>query len=114
MGQFGKKCRSITGAGCWCRMGRFGTKCRSINGADGWWLLDDKMANVLPNPNTRMLVANTTGAYNSSVSPFIDIYSNGFKLRSNWSGINADGSDYIYLALGQTIVGTNKIAAVAR
>lgn len=84
------------------------------NGADGWWLLDDKMANVLPNPNTRMLVANTTGADNSSVSPFIDIYSNGFKLRSNWSGINADGSDYIYLALGQTIVGTNKIAAVAR
>ena len=84
------------------------------DGGDGWWLIDDKMANVLPNPNTRMLVANTNGADNSSVSPFIDIYSNGFKLRSNWSGINADGSDYIYLAIGQTIVGTNNVAAVAR
>jgi len=84
------------------------------DGSDGWWLLDDKMANVLPNPNTRMLVANTTGADNASVSPFIDIYSNGFKLRSNWSGVNADGSDYIYWAFGQSIVGTNNITTVAR
>ena len=84
------------------------------NGADGWWLLDDKMANPYPNSNVRMLVANTNGADNSSVSPFIDIYSNGFKLKSNWDGVNADGSDYIYMAIGQTIVGTNNIATVAR
>lgn len=84
------------------------------DGSDGWWLIDDKMANVLPNPNARMLVANTSGADNASVSPFIDIYSNGFKLRSAWSGINADGSDYIYLAIGQTIVGTNNVATVGR
>ena len=72
------------------------------------------MANPYPNSNVRMLVANTNGADNSSVSPFIDIYSNGFKLKSNWDGVNADGSDYIYMAIGQTIVGTNNIATVAR
>jgi len=84
------------------------------DGGDGWWLVDDKQANPYPNPNVQMLVSNTNGADNNSVSPFIDIYSNGFKLRSNWSGVNGNGSDYVYLAIGQSLVGSNNIPCVAR
>ena len=84
------------------------------DGADGWWLVDDKQANPYPNPNVRMLVANTTGADNTSVSPFIDIYSNGFKLRSTWAGVNDNGANYIYYAIGQSLVGSNNVPCTAR
>ncbi len=84
------------------------------DGGDGWWIVDDKQANPLPNPNTQMIVSNTTGADNNSVSPFIDIYSNGFKLRSTWSGVNANGSDYVYYAVGQSLVGSNNVPCTAR
>ena len=46
--------------------------------------------------------------------PFIDIYSNGFKLRSNWAGVNGDGSDYVYYAVGQSLVGSNNVPCTAR
>ena len=84
------------------------------DGGDGWWIVDNKQANPLPNPNTQMIVSNTSGADNNSVSPFIDIYSNGFKLRSTWSGVNANGSDYVYLAIGQSLVGSNNVPCTAR
>ena len=81
--------------------------------ADGWWIVDNTIGNMLPNPNTRMLVANTTGADNTSVSPFIDFYSNGFKIRSAWACVNQSTSTYAYFAFGQTIVGTNNTPATA-
>ena len=81
--------------------------------ADGWWIIDNTIGNMLPNPNTRMLVANTTGADNTSVSPFIDFYSNGFKIRSTWAGVNQSTSTYAYFAFGQTLVGTNDVPGVA-
>ncbi len=84
------------------------------DGGDGWWLVDDKQANPYPNPNVQMLVSNTNAGDNNSVSPFIDIYSNGFKLRSNWAGVNGDGSDYVYYAIGQSLVGSNNIPCTAR
>jgi len=84
------------------------------SGSDGWWLVDDKQANPYPNPNVQMLVANTTPGDNTSVSPFIDIYSNGFKLKSTWSGVNGSGSSYIYMAIGQSLVGSNNVPCTAR
>ena len=84
------------------------------DGGDGWWIVDDKQANPLPNPNTQMIVSNTNAGDNNSVSPFIDIYSNGFKLRSTWTGVNANGSDYVYYAVGQSLVGSNNVPCTAR
>ena len=84
------------------------------DGGDGWWIVDDKQANPLPNPNTQVIVSNTNATDNNSVSPFIDIYSNGFKLRSTWSGVNGNGSDYVYYAVGQSLVGSNNIPNNAR
>jgi hypothetical protein len=83
--------------------------------SDIWSIVDNKQANPYPNPNVQMLVANTNGADNSSVSPFIDILSNGFKLRGTWTGVNASGGTYIYMAFAeQPLVGTNNIPAKAR
>jgi|TARA_B100000900_G_scaffold412469_1_gene434324 hypothetical protein len=84
------------------------------DGGDGWWLVDDKQANPYPNPNAQMIVSNTGAGDNTSVSPFIDIYSNGFKLKSNWAGVNGNGSDYVYYAVGQSLVGSNNIPCNAR
>ena len=84
------------------------------DGGDGWWLVDDKQANPYPNPNAQMIVSNTGAGDNTSVSPFIDIYSNGFKLKSNWAGVNGNGSDYVYYAVGQSLVGSNNIPNNAR
>ena len=45
----------------------------------------------------------------------IDILSNGFKIRrgSGW-GAGGSGTELIYMAFGQSIVGSNNIPATAR
>ena len=71
------------------------------DGGDGWWIIDKTQGNILPNPNTQMLVSNTNAGDNNSVSPFINFYSNGFALTSTWAGVNGNGSDYVYLAFAE-------------
>jgi len=85
---------------------------KRTDSADGWWIIDNKQANPYPNPNVQLLVADTNGIDNSSVSPFIDILSNGFKLRSSWAGVNASGGSYIYMAFAEEpLVGDNPATA---
>ena len=78
--------------------------------AEPWLLWDNKRAgynvkNYRLNPNQNV-VENT--------SDEIDLLSNGFKFRSSGAHLNGDGRTYIYMAFGQTIVGTNNIPATAR
>jgi len=44
----------------------------------------------------------------------IDFLSNGFKLRNSGSQNNNSGGTYIYMAFGQSIVGSNNVPATAR
>ena len=44
----------------------------------------------------------------------IDFLSNGFKLRNGSSQNNNSGSTFIYMAFGQSIVGSNNVPATAR
>jgi hypothetical protein len=44
----------------------------------------------------------------------LDILSNGFKQRSTLGFSNSDGVNYIYMAFGQSLVGSNNIPATAR
>ena len=44
----------------------------------------------------------------------VDILSNGFKLKTGHSHINTSGSTYIYMAFGQSIVGSNNVPVTAR
>ena len=44
----------------------------------------------------------------------IDFLSNGFKLRNTGTQNNGDGGTFIYMAFGQSIVGSNNVPATAR
>ena len=77
---------------------------------DGWRILDNKRLGY--NPNNSLLQPNITQA--DSDQTWHDIVSNGFKLRTTDSGDNAGGTIYTYMAIGQTMVGSNNIPATAR
>jgi hypothetical protein len=83
---------------------------RRTDTGDGWMMYDDKRIGY--NPNNYLLEAHTNTAEYSSDR--MDLLSNGFKPRYNWSAINASGGTYIYMAFGQSLVGSNNIPATAR
>ena len=92
------------------------------NVTDGWshWYIFDT-ARDHPQLNDMPLYANLTtqeGYYGGSpASDYaqIDLLSNGFKIRkgSGW-GAGGSGREIIYMAFGQSIVGTNNVPATAR
>ena len=77
-----------------------------------WVLYDDKRNTY--NPWTNLLLPNLTNTEITSGGA-IDFLSNGFKLRSA-SGANptTNQGTIVYMAFGQTIVGSNNIPATAR
>ena len=75
------------------------------------WVIYDTERDTF-NASDAELYPNTSGAENTS-GP-IDILSNGFKLRWSDTAINGSGTNYIYLAFGQSIVGSNNVPATAR
>ena len=66
------------------------------------------------NVNANLLYANDTATETTSGANQIDLLSNGFKMRATNNGMNRSGSTFIYMAFGQSIVGTNNIPATAR
>ena len=50
----------------------------------------------------------------AEASTSIDFHSNGFKILNNSGGVNTNGGAYIYMAWGQTMVGSNNIPATAK
>jgi len=75
-----------------------------------WRLFDNKRLgyNIDNNP----FFPNTSSAEGADDN--IDILSNGFKLRTTDSALNGSGSTYIYMAFGQSLVGSNNIPCTAR
>ena len=60
--------------------------------------------------NLIMLVHTQSAGSNQGM----DMYSNGFKLFEDNGNLNGNGQEYIYMAWGQTIVGTNNVPNNAR
>ena len=50
----------------------------------------------------------------STSSPAVDLLSNGFKFRKHADEVNNSNTTYIYMAIGQSLVGSNNIPATAR
>mgnify|MGYP003138896104 FL=1 len=50
----------------------------------------------------------------STTSPAVDLLSNGFKFRKHADEVNNSSTTYVYMAFGQSIVGSNNIPATAR
>jgi len=86
------------------------TKNSSIN--DWWGLWDNKRLGFNSSDSPRLLFPDATSA--ESTSKMLDFTSNGFKIRDSNGAINGSGNTVIYMAFGQSIVGSNNVPAVAR
>jgi hypothetical protein len=78
------------------------------NSYDNWIMYDNKRSGY--NVDNDRLHADISDAENTDNT--IDIVSNGFKIRSANSNLN--GGSHIYMAFGQSLVGSNNIPATAR
>ena len=80
------------------------------NAGQNWELYDNKRDGY--NGFNDALFPNTTAA--ESVEDRVDLLSNGFKIRVNSDGVNDNNSTYIYMAFGQSLVGSNNVPCTAR
>jgi hypothetical protein len=88
---------------------------KRTDSADNPWAIYDTVRDT-NNPNTFLLRANASNAEadDSGYSDH-DHLSNGFKLRQTWSGINASGGTYIYMAFADSpFVSSKAIPTTAR
>ena len=83
---------------------------KKTNGANSWYMYDNKRAGG-SNVNDDALLADTSDAEFSSNMDFL---SNGVKIRTSGTGENANGSNFIYMAFGQSLVGSNNVPCTAR
>ena len=83
---------------------------KRTNGSENWTIMDS--ARDPSNVAVNKLHPNTNGGTDAGAT--IDILSNGFKNRTTNAGANGSGDSYIYMAFGQSLVGTNNIPATAR
>ena len=82
------------------------------SGGTGNWGMHDGVRDI-DNPIKKGLIANTNAA--EDTHDFMDMLSNGFKLKSTSSNRNEDGSTYIYIAFAKApLVGSNNTPATAR
>ena len=82
---------------------------KNIDEADEWFVKDNKR----PGHNPTDLMFWSADNAETSLDR-MNLLSNGFKATTTDKGANKDGNEYIYLAIGQSIVGSNNIPATAR
>jgi|5B_taG_2_1085324.scaffolds.fasta_scaffold59644_2 hypothetical protein len=79
--------------------------------AAGWIIYDNKREGR--NTENDYLLASSTSAEGTNNE--IDLYSNGFKPReANRNELNVSGASYVYMAFGQSLVGSNNVPCTAR
>jgi len=78
------------------------------DGAEAWLLMDNKRQGY--NPENEYLVPNSNTV--EGTANHIDLLSNGFKLTTNGGGFNV--GNFIYMAFGQSLVGSNNVPCTAR
>ena len=86
---------------------------KRTDSGDGWLMIDNKRVGF--NGGNNVLEADVNSAEDSGVADRQDILSNGFKLRSNWTKINASGGTYVYMAFAESpFVNSNGVPNNAR
>ena len=84
---------------------------KKYNGAGDWYFVDNKRPGY--NDNDKRLYANTNQA--EETYDLINLYSNGFKLtNSTHAYTNDSAGTYLYMAFGQSLVGSNNVPCTAR
>jgi len=76
------------------------------------WILHDSKRTPFNSGVPKILKPNSNGT--EAGTGEMDILSNGFKLLSTGTNSNESGGTYIYMAFGQSIVGTNNVPCTAK
>lgn len=84
---------------------------KNTESTDEWEIYDSKRAGY---NSANYHLNNSDATAESATSDRIDILSNGFKLRTGSSGPLNNANKYIYMAFGQTLVGSNQVPCNAR
>ena len=84
---------------------------KKSSGADGWHMVDEKRD--VDNPIQARIEADSNSAEYTSAD-WCDLVSNGIKFRNTGGGVNGNGDKYIYIAFGQSLVGSNNVPCTAR
>jgi hypothetical protein len=84
---------------------------KKAGGTGDWMLFDDKRLGY--NPDNNALNPNLTDA--AGTTDYLDILSNGFKLRTSDALVNGSATQYVYAAFAEfPIVSSNDVPVVAR
>ena len=91
--------------------------CKSSSGTNAgsqdWYIID--ATRDPSNPTTKRLAPNSSSSENDNSNNSLNLLSNGFSFNTTNDQTNRnDGQSYVYLAIGQTLVGTNNIPGLAR
>ena len=84
---------------------------KNISQTDSWFMHDDKRDGY--NDDNEYLFPNSNSAEGSNVNR-IRLLSNGFSVPTTDKSHNVSGNSYIYMAFGQSLVGSNNVPATAR
>jgi len=101
---------SENGTFCYCGFKPSFVILKSSTSSEEWVMFDNKRLGFNPDNNALIASSNSTEATDND----IDFTAQGFKLRRNTGYVNDNGKIYIYMAFGQSIVGSNNIPATAR
>ena len=82
----------------------------TVDNGDNWTIYDSSRDPNNKSENLLFANSNSTEADGN----FMDILSNGFKQRNTSNGNNGNGDKLIYMAFGQSIVGSNNVPATAK
>ena len=85
---------------------------KDADNAENWFIFDNKRPGY--NFNANLLNPNSDTSETTSGANGIDIISNGFKTRATNNGVNRSGDTFIYMAFGQSLVGSNNVPCTAR
>ena len=87
---------------------------KASSGADSWQMTDHpRDKNV--SPNFARLLANASSAESTNTTwAKIEKFSNGFKMAGTDGVSNQNGRTYLYMAFGQSLVGSNNVPCTAR
>jgi len=80
------------------------------SGVEHWMVLDNKRLGY--NPANSQLFPNTNDDEETNTEA--NFLSNGFKLTRANTRMNGSGKNYVFMAFGQSIVGSNNVPATAR
>ena len=83
---------------------------KRTDSTDDWMLYDDAISTY--NQTTYAMRPNVGNGEQSG--NYIDMLSNGFKIRISGASLNASGGSYVYMAFGQPIISNSGVCATAR